>query len=191
MQSIMLTNIKGDSVEIFKKIWHWLFGKKELESYEDIKAKCLKDVPIEYNSGGYVGNNVNYAAPEIYYKVSRGREGIKIKGGVNQAPTTPRPTFIPPPQNPAKDFKREADEYFRQQQARRDSGDNFLTGAMVGYVIADYLNDDNSHKAVEETKSSSYSSSYDSGSSSSYNSGSYSSSYDSGSSSSCSCDSGC
>ena len=175
---------------IFKKTWHWLFVKREVESYEDIKAKCLKDVPIEYNSGGYIGNNVNYAAPEIYYKVSRGREGIKIKGGVNQAPTTSRPNFVPPPQNPAKDFKREADEHFRQQQARRDSDDNFLTGAMVGYVIADSLNDSPSARDVEETKSSNYESSYTPSSSSSYDSGSYSSSSDSGSSSS-SCDSGC
>ena len=185
MQSLMEMNIKGDSVGIFRKAWNWLFVKREVESYEDIKAKCLKDVPIEYNSGGYVGNNVNYAAPEEFYKDVR-REGTKIKGGVNQAPTTPRPTFIPPPQNPTRDFKREADEYFIQQ-ARRDSEDNFLTGAMVGYLFADSLNDNNSHRNVEETKSSNYESSY---TPSSYDSGSYSSSSDSGSSSS-SCDSGC
>ena len=152
----------------------------------------LKGKTKEYISGGYIGNNVNYVAPEEFYKVKGiRREGTKIKGGVNSPPATPRPEFAPPPQNPSRDFKREADEHFRQQQIRRESDDNFLTGAMVGYVIADYLNDDNSYKAVEETKSSSYSSSYDSGSSSSYDSGSYSSSYDSGSSSSCSCDSGC
>lgn len=130
-------------------------------------------------------------AQEIYTKVKRDREGTKIKGGVNSPPTTPRPNFAPPPQNPTRDFKREADEHFRQQQLRRESDDNFLTGAMVGYVIADYLNDDNSHKAVEETKSSSYESSYIPSSSSSYDGGSYSSSSDSGSISSCSSDSGC
>ena len=176
-------------MRLLKKIWNWLFVKREVESYEDIKAKSLKDVPIEYNSGGYVGNNVNYAAPEEFYKDVR-REGTKIKGGVNQAPTTPRPTFIPPPQNPPRDFKREADEHFRQQQARRDSDDNFLTGAMVGYVIADILNDNTTRRDVEEIKSSDYESSYTPSSSSSYDSGSYSSSSDSGSSSS-SCDSGC
>ena len=167
---------------IFKKIWHWLFVKREVESYEDIKAKCLKDVPIEYN-------NVNYTAPEEFYKDVR-REGTKIKGGVNTRPTTPRPNFAPPPQNPSRDFKREADEYFRQQQARRDSDDNFLMGAMVGYVIADSLNDSPSARDIEIPKSSSYESSYTPSSSSSYDSGSYSSSSDSGSSSS-SCDSGC
>lgn len=176
---------------ILKKIWYWFFRKKEVETYEDIKAKALKDVPIECN-GGYVGNNVNYVAPEEFYK-AKGirREGTKIKGGVNTPPTTPRPEFTPPPQNPTRDFKREADEHFRQQQARRKADDNFLTGAMFGYVIADSLNDDNSHKAFEETKSSNYESSYVPSSSSSYDSGSYSSSSDSGSSSSCSCDSGC
>ena len=177
---------------IFKKIWNWLstdVTKGFQKSDEDF---MLKDGAKGYNSGGYIKDNVNYVAPEEFYK-AKGirREGTKIKGGVNTAPTTPKPKFTPPPQNPTRDFKREADEHFRQQQARREADDNFLTGAMVGYVIADYLNDDNSHKAVEETKSSSYSSSYDSGSSSSYNSGSYSSSSDSGSSSSCSCDSGC
>ena len=180
---------------ILKKIWYWLFRKKEVETYEDIKAKALKDVHIECN-GGYVGNNINYAAPEEFYK-AKGirREGTKIKGGVSSTPTTPRPEFTPPPQNPARDFKWEADEHFRQQQARREArreaDDNFLIGAMVGYVIADSLNDNSSYRDVGETKSSSYSSSYDSDSSSSYDSGSYSSSSDSGSISSCSCDSGC
>lgn len=176
---------------ILKKIWYWLFRKKEVETYEDIKAKALKDVHIECN-GGYIGNNVNYVAPEEFYK-AKGirREGTKIKGGVSSTPTTPRPEFTPPPQNPTRDFKWEADEHFRQQQARREADDNFLTGAVVGYVIADSLNDNSSYRDVEETKPSSYSSSYDSDSSSSYDSGSYSSSSDSGSSSSCSCDSGC
>lgn len=104
--------------------------------------------------------------------------------------TTSRPNFTPPPQNPPRDFKREADGHFRQQQARIDSDDNFLMKATVGYVIADNLNDNNSVRDVEETKSSNYKSNYTPSSSSSYDSGSYSSSYDLGSSSS-SCDSGC
>lgn len=145
---------------IFKKIWHWLFGKKEVESYEDYKARKIKEA--------------------FEKKHSRGGEGIKVKGGVNQAPTTARPNFTPPPQNPSRDFKKEA---------RRDSDDNFLMGAMVGYVVVDSLNDNNSHRNVEETKSSNYESSYTPSSSSSYDSGSYSSSSDSGSSS-FSCDSG-
>lgn len=160
---------------ILKKIWNWLstdVTKGFQKSDEDF---MLKGKTKEYNSGGYIGNNVNYVAPEEFYKVKGiRREGTKIKGGVTSPPTTPRPSFAPPPQNPPRDFKREADEHFRQQQARREADDNFLTGAMVGYIIVDSLNDNNSHKAVEETKSSSYSSSYDSGSSSS-----------------CSCDSGC
>ena len=157
-------------MEIFKKIWHWLFGKKEVESYEEYKASKTKEA--------------------FEKKHSRGGEGTKVKGGVNQASTTPRPNLIPPPQNPTRDFKREADEHFRQQQARRDSDDNFLTGAMVGYLFADSLNDNNSGRGLEETKSSNYESNYTPSSSSSYDSGSSSSSSDSGSSSS-SCDSGC
>ena len=161
---------------IFKKIWHWLFPKTNEELIK------------EY---GKIGDNNEKAlkAQEIYNKVTREREGTKIKGGVNQAPTAPRPNFTPPPQNPPRDFKREADEHFRQQQARIDSDDNFLTGAMVGYVIADSLNDSPSARDIEVPKSSNYESSYTPSSSSSYDSGSYSSSYDSGSSSS-SCDSG-
>lgn len=186
---------------ILKKIWYWLFPKtneeliKEYSKIGDNNEKALK-------------------AQEIYNKVIRERrEGTKIKGGVNQAPTTPRPEFTPPPQNPTRDFKWEADEHFRQQQARREArreaDDNFLTGAMVGYVIADSLNEDNSHKAIEAehiepvylfgnseggnngSYSSSSNSDYIPSSSSSYDGGSYSSSSDSGSSSSCSCDSGC
>ena len=157
-------------MERFKKIWHWLFGKKEVESYEEYKASKTKEA--------------------FEKKHSRGGEDTKVKGGVNQVPTTPRPNLIPPPQNPSRDFKREADEHFRQQQARRDSDDKFLTGAMVGYVVADSLNDNITRRDVEETKSSIYESSYTPSSSSSYDSGSYSSSSDSGSSSS-SCDSGC
>lgn len=177
---------------ILKKIWYWLSMDVTKGFQKSDGDFMLKDKAKEYNSGGYVDAKVNYVAPEEVYKVKGiGREGLKVKGGVNTPPTTPRPEFAPPPQNPSRDFKREADEHFRQQQARREADDNFLTGAMVGYVIADYLNDDNSYKAVEETKSSSYSSSYDSGSSSSYDSVSYSPSSDSGSSSSCSCDSGC
>lgn len=179
-------------MEILKKIWYWLstdVTKGFQKSDEDF---MLKDGAKGYNSGGYIKDKVNYAAPEeIYTKVKRGREGTKIKGGVNTPPTTPRPEFAPPPQNPTRDFKREAEEHFRQQQLRRESDDNFLTGAMVGYVIADSLNEDNSYRDVEETKSSNYESSYVPSSSSSYDSGSYSSSSDSGSSSSCSCDSGC
>ena len=161
---------------IFKKTWHWLFPKTNeelIKEYSNIRGneeKALK-------------------AQEIYNKVTREREGTKLKGGVNQTPITPRPNFTPPPQNPSIDFKREADEHFRQQ-ARRDSDDNFLMGAMVGYVIADSLNDNNTVRDLEETKSSNYESSYTPSSSSSYDSGSYSSSSDSGSSSS-SCDSGC
>ena len=74
--------------------------------------------------------------------------------------------------------------------AIRNNNDNFLTGAMVGYLFADSLNDNTTRRDVEEIKSSNYESSYTPSSSSSYDSGSYSSSYDSGSSSS-SCDSGC
>ena len=154
---------------IFKKIWSWLFGKKEVESYEDYKARKIKEA--------------------FEKKHSRGGEGTKIKGGVNQAPTTARPNFTPPPQNPPRDFKRGADEFLRQQ-AGRNLDDNFLTGAMVGYVVADDLNENKSHRNVEETKSNDYESRCTPSSSSSYDSGSYSSSYDSGSSSS-SCDSGC
>ena len=62
-------------------------------------------------------------------------------------------------------------------------------GALVGYVVADSLNDNSSARGVEETKSSNYESSYTPSSSSSYDSGGYSSSYESDSSSS-SCDSG-
>ena len=57
-------------------------------------------------------------------------------------------------------------------------------GAMVGYVIADSLNDSPSARDIEVPKSSNYESSYTPSSSSSYDSGSYSSS------SSSSCDSG-
>ena len=139
---------------IFKKIWHWLSQDVTKGFQKSDEEFMLKSTT--YNTGGYTGY-VDYSeASEIR------REGTKIKGGVNQAPTTSRPNFTPPPQNPSRYFKREADEHFRQQQARRDSDDNFLMGAMVGYIIAD----------------------------SSYGSGSSSSSSDSGSSSS-SCDSGC
>ena len=159
---------------IFKKIWYWL--TKDTTRGE-IKTE------VEYAKGDYVGNVKEYVD---YSEVSNiRREGTKIKGGVNTRPTTPRPNFAPPPQNPPRDFKREADEHFRQQQARRDSDDNFLMGAMVGYVIADSLNDSPSARDIEVPKSSNYESSYTPSSSSSYDSGSYSSS------SSSSCDSGC
>ena len=175
MQYIMAMNIKGYNMGILKKIWYGFFEKS---SEELIKEYDYSLTDLEKRA----------KAQEIYTKVKRDREGTKIKGGVNSTPTTPRPEFAPPPQNPTRDFKREADEHFRQQQARREADDNFLTGAMVGYVIADSLNDNSSHRDVEETKPSNYESSYIS---SSYDSGSYSSSSDSGSSSSCSCDSGC
>lgn len=188
----MMERFRGNKMGIFKKIWHWLFGKKEVESYEDIKAKVQKDSPIGYATGGYISPDKKYepvgivhTSQVVDYDEYLKRVGIGRKVRVNPAPITPRPSFAPPPQNPPRDFKREADEHFRQQEARRNSDDNFLMGAMVGYVIADSLNDSPSHRNVEEAKSS-----YDSGSSSSYDSGSYSSSYDSGSSSS-SCDSGC
>lgn len=191
MQSIMVMSTKGYNMGILKKIWNWLSTDVTKGFQKSDGDFMLKDKAKEYNSGGYVDNNVNYVAPEEFYK-AKGirREGIKVKGGVNTPPTTPRPNFAPPPQNPTRDFKREADEHFRQQQSSRNNDDNFLTGALVGYVFADNLNGDNSHKAVEETKSSNYESSYTPNSSSSYASGSYSSSSDSGSSS-CSYDSGC
>ena len=118
---------------IFKKIWHWVFGKKEVDKYA---------------SGGYIKNAERYVAPRYYSE------------------TTSNNTVI------------------------RNNNDNFLMGAMVGYVIADSLNDSPSARDIEVPKSSNYESSYTPSSSSSYDSGSYSSSSDSGSSSS-SCDSGC
>lgn len=177
MQYIMAMNIKGYNMGILNKIWYGFFEKS---SEELIKEYDYSLTDLEKRA----------KAQEIYTKVKRDREGTKIKGVVNSPPTTPRPEFAPPPQNPTRDFKREADEHFRQQQLRRESDDNFLTGAMVGYVIAESLNDNTSHINVEEPKSSSYESSYTPNSSSSYDSGSYSSSSDSGSSS-CSCGSGC
>lgn len=59
-------------MEIFKKIWHWLFDKKEVESYEDIKAKCLKDAPVTYNTGGYIKNAERYVAPRYYSSCDSG-----------------------------------------------------------------------------------------------------------------------
>ena len=125
---------------IFKKIWHWLFGKKEVEAVK-------RDLP-KYASGGYIKNAERYVAPRYYSE------------------TTSNNTVT------------------------RNNNDNFLTGAMVGYVIADSLNDSPSARDIEVPKSSNYESSYTPSSSSSYDSGGYSSSSDSGSSSS-SCDSGC
>ena len=112
---------------IFKKIWHWVFGKKEVDKYA---------------SGGYIKNAERYVAPRYSESISN-------------------------------------------NTARRDSDDNFLMGAMVGYVIADSLNDSPSARDIEVPKLSNYESSYTPSSSSSYDSGSYSSS------SSSSCDSGC
>ena len=211
MQSIMVMSTKGDNMGIFKKIWHWLFGKKEVDKWEGDNARKLEEINAlkkevgdikrelpKYATGGYIGDVKEYVgyigdAKEYvgYSEVSKiRREGTKIKGGVNTRPTTPRPNFAPPPQNPPRDFKREADEHFRQQHTRRGSDDNFLMGAMVAYVITDSLNDSPSARDIEVPKSSSCESSYTPSSSSSYDSGSYSSSSDSGSSSS-SCDSGC
>ena len=135
-------------MQVLKKIWHWLFGKKEVESYEDIKVKCLKDVPVTYNTGGYIKNTERYVAPRY-------------------------------------------SEIIYNNTVTRNNNDNFLTGAIVGYLFADSLNNNtaSTHRNVEEPESSNYESSYTPSSSSSYDSGSYSSSYDSGSSS-FSCDSG-
>lgn len=126
-------------MQVLKKIWNWLFGKKEVESIK-------KELP-KYATGGYVKNAERYVAPSY-------------------------------------------SEVISNNTVTRNNNDNFLTGAMVGYVIADSLNGSPSARDLEETKSSSYESSYTPSSSSSYDSGSYSSSYESGSSSS-SCDSGC
>ncbi len=139
-------------MNIFKRIWAWLVDTKKQDK-EACARKFEKEYEKKYNTGGFA----EYTPPELRCS------------NMDYAP-------IPPPQNPTRDFKREADEYFRKQQARRDSEDNFLMGAMVGYVIADSLNDtDDSPSArdVEETKSSSYESSYTPSSSSSYDSGSY------------------
>ena len=143
-------------MEVFKKIWHWLFGKKEVESYEDYKAKCLKDAPVIYNTGGYI-------APDMKYSVV---------GIVHTGQTVDYNTYL------------------RQRQVRIDSDDNYLLGGMVGFVVADSLNDNSSARDIEVPKSSNYESSYTPSSPSSYDIGSYSSSSDLGSSSS-SCDSGC
>ena len=75
--------------------------------------------------------------------------------------------------------------------AIRNNNDNFLMGAMVGYVIADSLNDSPSARDIEVPKSSNYESSYTPSSSSSYDSGNYSARSDSDSSASCSCGSDC
>ncbi len=171
---------------IFKKIWHWL-SQDVMKGFQKSDGEFMLK-STTYNTGGYTGDIKDYVGHIEGIKIRR--EGTKIKGVVNQAPTTSRPNFTPPSQNPSRDFKREADEHFRQQQARRDSDDNFLTGAMVGYVIADSLNDSPSARDTEVPKSSNYESSYTPSNSSSYGRGSSSSSSDSGSSSS-SCDSGC
>lgn len=72
---------------IFKKIWNWLFNKKEAESYEDIKVKCLKDVPVTYNTGGYIKNTERYVAPrysEIIYNntVTRNNADNSLTGAM-------------------------------------------------------------------------------------------------------------
>ena len=154
-------------MNIFKRLWAWLIGTKKRD-----KEACTRNFEKEYGGRYNTGGFAEYTPPKLR---------------CSNMDYTLKP---PPPQNPSRDFKREADEYFRQQQARRDSDDNFLMGAMVGYVIADSLNDSPSARDTEETKSSNYESSYTPSSYSSYDSGSYSSSSDSGSSSS-SCDSGC
>ncbi len=126
-------------MQVLKKIWNWLFGKKEVESIK-------KELP-KYATGGYVKNAERYVAPSY-------------------------------------------SEIISNNTVTRNNNDNFLMGAMVGYVIADSLNDSPSARDIEVPKSSNYESSYTPSSSSSYDSGSYSSSYDSRSSSS-SYDSGC
>ena len=116
---------------IFKKIWHWVFGKKEVDKYA---------------SGGYIKNAERYVAPRYYSEATSNNIVIR--------------------------------------------NNNFLTGAMVGYIITDSLNDSPSARDIEVPKSSNLIHSYTPSSSSSYGSDSYSSSSDSGSFSS-SCDSGC
>ena len=152
-------------MNIFKRLWAWLIGTKKRD-----KEACTRNFEKEYGGKYNTGGFAEYTPPKL--RCSNMDYTLK-----------------PPPQNPSRDFKREADEYFRQQQARRDSDDNFLMGAMVGYVIADSLNDSPSARDIEVPKSSNYGSCYTPSISSSYDSGSYSSSSDSGSSSS-SCDSG-
>ena len=125
-------------MQVLKKIWNWLFGKKEVKSIK-------KELP-KYATGGYVKNAERYVAPSY-------------------------------------------SEIISNNTVTRNNNDNFLTGAMVGYVIADSLNDSPSARDIEVPKLSNYESSYTPSSSSSYVSGGYSSSSDSGSSSS-SCDSG-
>ena len=145
MQSIMAMNIKGDSVEIFKKIWHWLSQDVTKGFQKSDEEFMLKNTT--YNTGGYIKNAERYVAPRYY------------------------------------------SETIYNNTVIRNNNDNFLMGAMVGYVIADSLNDSPSARDIEVSKSSNYESSYTPSSSSSYDSGSYSSSSDSGSPSS-SCDSG-
>lgn len=142
----MEMNIKGDSVEIFKKIWHWLSQDVTKDFQKSDEDYMLKNTT--YNTGGYIKNAERYVAPRYYSEATSNNTAI------------------------------------------RNNNDNFLTGAMVGYLFADSLNDNTTHRDVEETKSINYKSNYTPSSSSSYDSGSYSSSSDSGSSSS-SCDSGC
>ena len=151
-------------MKIFKIIWAWLVGTKKQD-----KEACARNFEKEYEKKYNTGGFAEYKAPELR---------------CSNMDYVPKPA----PQNPARDFSREADDYLRQQ-ARRNSDDNFMLGTLAGYVVADSLNDNTSHRNVEETKSSSYESSYTPSSSSSYDSGSYSSSSDSGSSS-FSCDSG-
>lgn len=149
-------------MQVLKKIWNWLFGKKEVDKWEEYKARKLEEITTlqkevrdikrelpKYASGGYIKNAERYVAPRY-------------------------------------------SEIICNNTVTRNNNDNFLTGAMVGYLFADSLSNNtaSTHINVEETKSSNYESSYTPSSSSSYVSGSYSSSSDSGSSSS-SCDSGC
>ena len=140
MQSIMAMNIKGDSVEIFKKIWHWLSQDVTKGFQKSDEEFMLKNTT--YNTGGYIKNAERYVAPRY-------------------------------------------SEVISNNIVTRNTNDNFPTGAMVGYIIADSLNDSPSARDIEVPKSSNYESSYTPSSSSSYDSGSYSSS------SSSSCDSGC
>ena len=139
MQSIMVMNIKGGNMGIFKKIWHWLSQDVTKGFQKSDEEFMLKNTT--YNTGGYIKNAERYVAPRYSETISN-------------------------------------------NTVTRNNNDNFLTGAMVGYVIADSLNDSPSARDIEVPKSSNYESSYTPSSSSSYDSGSYSSSSDS------SCDSG-
>ena len=177
---------------IFKKIWHWLSQDVTKGFQKSDEEFMLKSTT--YNTGGYTGGVKEVVG---YSEASKIRREEKVRRTTMELLKHQQRQDLNlhlSIKNNTIDFKREADEYFRQQEARRKSGDNYLTGIMVGYLFTDSLNNNNnnnnnSHRNVEENKSSNYESGYTPSSSSSYDSGSYSSSSDSGSSSS-SCDSG-